>query len=151
MKAEHGAGGAWREGVLELVAVVEVRLGRHCRLERRVGDPAQADERVANLRLLRRELGLVRVVLEPAAATGRKVVARRLDPLGARLEHVDDPPFGVALPHLPDPRAHEIARQAAADEDDVAVHARDAVSSVGERVDPELDLVTRGDGSGHGG
>ena len=84
VEAERRAVLGLRERVLELVAVVEERLGRDDRLERRVGDPADPRERVADLLRLRLELRLVREVLEAAAAAGRVVRARRVDAMRRR-------------------------------------------------------------------
>jgi len=47
----------------------------------------------------------------------------------------------VAALHLGDAGAHEIAGQAAADEQHEALQARDAVAAEGERFDPELELL----------
>ena len=149
MEAERRAVRRLGERVLELVAVAVLRGGGHDRLERRLGDPAEADERVAHLRLLRLELALVGVVLEAAAAAGAEVRARRLDPVGAGREHLDRRRLGEAALHLRHARAHRVAGQAAADEDDEAVQARDAVAAVGERVDVELELLTVADRGGH--
>ena len=63
---------------------MELRLGREDLLERRVGDAAEADERVAHLLVLRRDLRLVGEILEAAAAARREVGARRVDPRRAR-------------------------------------------------------------------
>ena len=57
--------------------------------------------------------------------------------------------LGVAALHLRDARAHRVARQAAPDEDDEAVEARDAVPAEGERVDRELELLVSLNGGGH--
>ena len=91
--------------------------------------------------VLRRELRLVGEILEAAAAAGRVVRARRLDPLRARLEHLGRDRLGVAALHLRHARAHGVARQPGAHEDDEAVEARDAVPAEGERVDLELELL----------
>ena len=55
----------------------------------------------------------------------------------------------MAALHLRHARAHRVAGQPAADEDDEAVQARDAVPAEGERVDRELELLVLGDGRGH--
>ena len=146
VEAEHGPVGARRERVLELVAVVELRLRRHGLLERRFGDPPEAHERVAHLVSLLRQLHLVREVLETAAAARREVVARSLDAVGAGLDDLHRERLRVASPHLRHARAHDVPGQASAHEEDVAVEAPDAVASVRERVDLQLDLVTEGDG-----
>ncbi len=98
-----------------------------------------------DLLLLRGDLRLVGEVLEAAAAAGRVVGARRLDAQRAGLEHVDRERLGEAALHLGHARADPVARQAAAHEDDESVQARDAVAAVGERVDPELELLVAGE------
>ena len=57
--------------------------------------------------------------------------------------------LGVVPLHFRHARAHRVAREAAADEDDEPVEARDAVPAVGERVDRELELLVPLDGGGH--
>ena len=54
----------------------------------------------------------------------------------------------MASSHLRHPGAHDVAGQAAADEEDEAVQPPDAVAAVRKRVDLDLDLVTGGDGGG---
>ena len=151
MEPERRAVRGLRERVLELVAVAVLRRRGHDRLERRLGDPAEPHERVAHLRCLRLELALVGVVLEAAAAAGAEVRARRHDPVGAGREDLERGRLGEAALHLGDAGAHRVAGQAAADEDDEAVQARDAVAAVGERVDVELELLTVADRGGHDG
>ena len=57
----------------------DLRLAREDRLERRLGDPGQALERVANLLLLLGELRLVGEILEAAPAARRVVRAWSVD------------------------------------------------------------------------
>ena len=99
-KPSAGACRRLRERVLELVAVVEDRLGRDDLLERRLLDPAEAAQRVLDLALLLLELRLVREILEAAAAAGGVVRARRLDALRARTRgrRRRAPPRGSASP-----------------------------------------------------
>jgi len=150
VKAERGAFRRLRERVLELVAVVEdLRLAREDRLERRLGDAGEPLQGVANLHLLLRELRLVGEILEPAAAAGGEVGARRVHPLGPRLQHLGRERLGVVALDLRDARPDAIARQAAAHEDDEAVEPRDTVATERERLDVELELVALGDGRGH--
>ena len=68
--------------------------------------------------------------------------ARRLDPVGARRQHLECGRLGEAALHLRHAGADGVARQPAAHEDDEPVQARDAVAAVGERVDVELELLT---------
>ena len=75
--------------------------------------------------------------------------ARRVDALGAGVEHLGDDRLGVAALHLRHARAHGVAGQAAPDEDDEAVEPRDAVPAERERVDRELELLASLDGGGH--
>ena len=77
------------------------------------------------------------------------MLAGRVDALGAGLEDVDGEGLRVAPLDLRDARANGVARQPAADEDHEPVQPRDAVAAVGERVDPELDLIVDADGSSH--
>ena len=91
--------------------------------------------------LLRRDLALVVEILEAAAAARRVMGARRLDALRRRLEHLRRERLGEAALDLRHPRTHPVARKPAADEDDEAVQARDAVAAVRERVDLQLELV----------
>src|SRR5580765_8673215 len=67
VEAERRAVGRLRERVLQLVAVVEDRLGRDDFLERRLLDAAEPAQRVQDLSLLLLELRLVREILEAAA------------------------------------------------------------------------------------
>ena len=100
VKAERRPVRCLRERVLELVAVVEDRLGGNDLLERRLGDPSEPAQRVLHLPLLLLELRLVREILEAAAAARGIVRARRLDALRPRREHVDAraPRRGCASP-----------------------------------------------------
>ena len=149
VEAERGAVRCRRERVLELVPVVERRLGRDDRLERRVVDSADPAERLLDLRRLRLELRLVREVLEPAASAGRVVLARRVDPRRSRLDDLERERFRVVALHPGHARADDVAGQPAADEDDEAVQSRNAVPAVRERLDPEVELVVRSNGRGH--
>jgi hypothetical protein len=140
-----------RERVLELVPVVEDLLGRENRLERRLVEAAEPAERVADLRLLRGELRVVREVLKPAAAASRVVRARRLDALRSRLEDLGRERLRVVPLHLRHARLDPVAREAAADEDHEAVEPRDPVPAVREGVDIELELLVLRYRRGHGG
>jgi hypothetical protein len=135
-----------REGVLELVAVVEDRLRRDHRLKLEALQTADAGEGVGDLRVLGRDLRLVGEVLEAAAPAGRVVLAGRLHAGRTRLDDLEGDRLGVVSLHLRDLRAHRVAREPAADEDDEAVQARDAVPAVGERVDREVELLVLLDG-----
>ena len=146
VEAEHRPIRPRRERVLELVAVVELRLGGDGLLERRLRDPPETHERVAHLSRLLGELDVVREVLEAAAAARRIVVARRLHTVGAGLDDLHRQRLGMASPHLRHAGAHDVPGQAPPHEEDVAVEPPDAVAAVCERVDPHLDLVTEGDG-----
>jgi hypothetical protein len=50
--------------------------------------------------------------------------------------------------HLRHAGADDVPREPAADEDDEPVQARDAVPAVGERLDPEVELLVFTDGRG---
>jgi hypothetical protein len=139
-----------RERVLELVPVVELLHGREDRLERRLGDPPDPPQRVTDLRLFRRDLGLVAEILEAAAPAPRVVVlARRVDALGAGHQHLRRGCLGEPALHLRHLGANGVPGQPAADEDDEAVQPGHAVAAVGERVDRELEVVSSGHRSGH--
>src|SRR4029453_8911009 len=98
VKAERRAVRSLRERVLELVPVMEDRLGRKNLLEGGVRDPGDPHEWVADLVRFRLELRRISEILEPAAAALRVVLARRIDPKRARLEHVDGE--GLSVPPL---------------------------------------------------
>ena len=137
------------ERVLELVAVVEDRLRGDDRLERRVGQAPDPAERVRDLRLLRGNLRLVGEILEPAAAAGRVVRTRRVDPLRARPEHLGCERLRMPPLHLGHSCADHVARQPSPHEDDEPVEPCDAVATVRERLDRQLDVLPFRNGSGH--
>jgi hypothetical protein len=128
---------------------VEDRLRRNSGLELEVGKAADPGQGVRDLARFGLELPLVRKILEAAAAARRIVHAGSLDAVGARLEHFDGDRLRVASLHLGDARSNGVAREAAPDEDDEAVQPRNAVTAVGERIDPELELLVQGNGGGH--
>jgi hypothetical protein len=99
-----------RERVLELVAVVEDVVRGHDRLERQLRDAADAAQRVGDLRRLRLHLCLVGEILEPTAAAGGVVRARRVDALRARVQHLRRKRLGVTALHLRHARADRVAR-----------------------------------------
>ena len=51
--------------------------------------------------------------------------------------------------HLCDAGSHDIAGESSAHEDDESVQARDAVAAVGERLDPEVELLVLANRRGH--
>ena len=124
-------------------------LGREDRLERRVGEAADADECVADLFLLGRDLRLVPEVLEATPTAGPEMGARRLNPVRARREHLRRDRLGEPALHLRHLGADGVARKPPTDEDDEAVQPSHAVPAIGERVDRQLELVVSGDGRGH--
>jgi hypothetical protein len=77
------------------------------------------------------------------------VDAGRLHARSAGLDDGDGDGLGVAPLHLRDPRADDVAGKRAVHEDDEAVQTADAAAAVGERVDPDVDLLVRLDGGGH--
>src|SRR5262249_56812845 len=101
VEPERGTGRRGSEGILELVPVEELGLGRHDRLERRLADPADPPQRVADLLLLRLDLPVVREILEAAAAAGRVVRAGGVDASRARPPDLERARPGVAPLHLP--------------------------------------------------
>ena len=132
MKAEPGAVRAAGEGVLQLVSVPVLRLRGDDRLERWVGEPADPDQRVAHLRVLRLDLARVGVVLEAAATAGAEVRARRLDSIRAGLEELR--PRGLGKPALDLRRAgaNEVTGKPAANEHDESVESRHPIAAVSE-------------------
>ena len=120
---------------------MEERLGRHGRLELDAGELADPLERVGHLTALGLELRLVGEVLEAAAAAGRIVGARSLHAGSARVDDLERRRLGVGALHVRDAGLDRVARKAPPDEDDEAVQAPDAVATVGERVDLELELL----------
>ena len=140
---------ARREGILELVAVAVLGRRRHDRLERRLAEATDADERVAHLALLLGDLHVVGEILKAAAPADSEVPARRVDARRAAPDELRDDAFREAALHLRDPRSYVVARHAAPDEDDEPVVARDAAAPVCERVDAELELLTLADRRSH--
>ena len=104
-----------------------------------VADPLEA---IADLLFLEAELGGVREVLEAAAAAAAEVGAGRLDSIRRwRLDGLDHRP--------PEPRAglddfgpHPVARDGAADEEDVALDPPNPLAPEGEVVDRQIEDVT---------
>src|SRR5581483_1203480 len=150
VESERRPVGCARERVLELVAVVEdPGLAGDDGGERRLGDAADALQRVAHLLVLLLQLLLVREILEAAAPAGGEVRTGRVDVVRAGVHDPGREGLGVAALDLGDPRADTVARQPAADEDDIAVDPRDAVTAVGERLDVELELLVLRHRRGH--
>src|SRR6185503_9994750 len=123
MEAERDSLLGLREGVLQLVAVVEDGRGRHDRLELEALEPPDAGQGVGDLSLLRRGLRLVGEVLEAAAAAGRVMRARSVDARRAGLDDLERLGLGVISLHLRDAGTHGVAWKPAPDEDDEAVQA----------------------------
>jgi hypothetical protein len=140
---------AGRKRVFELVPVVVLRRRGHDRLERRIGEAADPDERIAHLPLLLGELRLVGEVLEAAAAARAEMAARGLDARSTRLDELRDDALREPALDLRDPGTDRVAGKSAAGEDDEPVVTPHAVPAVGERVDVELELLSILDGSRH--
>ena len=151
MEAEVDALRRARERVLELVAISVLRGGRNDRLERRIDEATDPDERVAHLPLLLRDLHVVREVLETTAAADAEVRARRLDAVrrSAGRRSVTTPSANPRFTFVTRARTSSPGRPPA-DEDDEAVVPRDAAPAVGERVDAQLELLSFADGRSHG-
>ena len=113
---------------------------------------AQPPQRFVDLGALDLQLTLVGNDLPRRAG----MVSDRRDPLGARLQHLDDARVGVAALALVDDRSHAIAGDGAGDEHHVAsrlpVPVRgcpgwgiaepcDPLTAEGERIDLQLELV----------
>jgi hypothetical protein len=153
VKAERRAPGRAAEGVLELVAVAPA-VGRwDDRVAGEALEAAKAAQRVGDLLGLLGELDLVRHPLPGGAGARLAVVQAAVgDPLGARTQDLDRPRLAVVALRAHDPGPDEVAGERAADEDDVAVDARDAAAALGERVDLEVELGSlAGTGAGCGG
>jgi hypothetical protein len=149
VEAERDLSVVLRERVLELVPVVENRSGGDDRLELEAVEAADAGEGVGDLGLLRRGLRLIREILEAAAPASGVMSARRLDARRAGFHDLECSRLGVVSLHLRDLRPHCVAGEAAPDEDDEAVQARDAVPAVGERIDLEVELLILPQRGGH--
>ena len=138
-----------RERVLHLVPVVELRGGRDDRLERKVDETCEPLQRIGDPLVLRRDLGVVGEILEPAAAAGRVVRTRRVDTLRPGSDDLGGERLGMTALNLRHARLDGVSRQAAADEDDEPVQASDAVPAVRERLDRELELLVTLNGGSH--
>jgi hypothetical protein len=127
------------EGVLELVAIAPLRDGRDDLAQLEAVEMADPAQRLIDLLLLDLELALVREHLPGDAG----VRGERLDPLGARLEHLEGARVRVAALALVHDGAHAIAGNRAGDEHDVAAVAdsRDALAAERQRFDLQLELV----------
>ena len=142
MEPELGAVLSRRERVLELVAVAVDGCCRHDLFERRIRDPPDSDERIANLLLLLGDLSLVGEILEAATSADAEVPARSIDPRWTGLEDDLGGRLGEAALRLGHLRAYTIAGQSAPHEDDEAVVSSNSVATVRERLDRELELLT---------
>ena len=68
--------------------------------------------------------------------------SHRFDPVGARLQELDQLGLGPRALRLSDPRAHAVTGNGAADEHHVAgLGARDTRPAIGETVNRQLELV----------
>ncbi len=100
-----------------------------------VPQAAQALERVHHLLGLEGELGLIGHVLQPAPPAAPEIRARRLHPLGRRLEHRLDDTATEPGAHLDEPHLQPITRQRARHEDHVSIGPPDALAAEGQVVD----------------
>ena len=154
VKAEREPLGAGPERVLELVAIAPLLRRRLDRLQLEPVEAADATERVVHLCRLLGELALVGHALPGGAGAGLASVQAAVgDPLGARAHQLDRLRLAVVALGAGQAGAHAVARESAADEDDVAVRARDAAAALGERVDLQLQLraLARAGAGGGGG
>ena len=142
MEAEQRPVLARAEGVFELVAVAPLFQRRLDLLQLEAVELADPPQRLVDLAALLDQLALV---VEPLPGRPRAglafVLAAVGDAVGARAQQLDRARLGEALLRLGDLDADAIARQAAGDEDDVAVDAGDAPPAEGERVDLRLELL----------
>ncbi len=126
---------------LHLVAV-PVRIGGgQDGPELELAEPTDPLEAVAHLLFLEPELGGVRKVLESAAAAAAEVGAGGFDSIrGGRLERLDHrAPESRA--RLDDPDPQTVARDRAADEEDVALDPTDPFATECEVVDRQIEDV----------
>jgi hypothetical protein len=108
------------------------------RLQREAVQLADPPQRVVNL--LRLDLELALVAQHLPGRTG--VIGKRRDLVEPRLEQRRHAGLGVGALALVHARAHQIPREAAVDEHDVAARgARDAGAAEGERVDAQRQLI----------
>jgi iron complex transport system substrate-binding protein len=77
------------------------------------------------------------------------VLARRIDPKRARLEHIDGQRLSVPALDLRDPGPNLVSREPPSDEDHEPVQPGNAVAAERERLDGELDQLISCDRRGH--
>ena len=141
VQPDLGPAAAGHDRELHLVAI-PVRIGgRQDRPELELAEPPDPLEAVAHLLFLELELGGVRKVLEAAAATAAEVGAGGFDSVrGGRFERLDHrAPESRA--RLDDPGPHAVARERAADEEDVALDPTDPLATECEVVDRQIEDV----------
>ncbi len=133
-----GAGGD-AEGVLELVAVAPLLDGRHDVLELIALQPPDPPQRIVDLGALDLELSLVGKHLPGNA----RMVGHGLDPLGARLEHLQRARVRIVALALVHHRAHAVAGDRARHEHHIPALAqpRDPLTAEGERLDLKLEHI----------
>ncbi len=102
-----------------------------------MADPPQ---RLLDLALLDLELTLVGELLP--RRTG--MVGECRNAIRSRLEQLGRASLSVGALAMVNPGAHEIPRECAVDEDDVATQPRDAGATERERVDAQLELIADG-------
>ena len=150
VKAERGPLGRHRPGVLELVAIAELRDRGHDRLDRELAEAADPLDRIDHLALLVPELEVVGEILPATATAGAEVRARRLDASRPGLEPLDRDGLAVPALDLGDASPHEVAGQRALDEHDHAFVASHASAAGRERVDAQIELLPGSERRCHG-
>ena len=152
MEAEDGLLVAEAEGVFELVAVAPLLGGRLDRLQLEAVEVADPAQRLVDLVALLDQLLLVSEALPRCTRAGLAFVQAAVrDSVGAGTQQLDRARLGEALLRLGDLRPHQVAGQAAGDEDDVAADPGDSATAEGERVDLDLELLARAAGASPSG
>ena len=85
----------------------------------------------------------------PIVHEALRSVAADADVESVVLHDVDGERLRMVPLHLRHACANDVAWEPAADEEDKAVQPRHAVAAVGERLDPEVELLVLPDGRGH--
>ncbi len=140
VKAQRGTVRRRHPRELELVAIPELLLCRHDRLELIPVQPAQPPQRLVHLGLLVAKLLGVLEILPGAAATHAEVLTAGGDAAGARLQQLDRAGLGMPALDLGHPRPHPVSGERTGHEHDQRTVAGDAAAAVGKAVHGQLDL-----------
>jgi len=136
MEAECRPALARPEGVFELVTVAPLLQRRLDLLQLEAVEAADPAQRLVDLPALLDQLLLVGEALPWRPRAGLALVQAAIgDAAGAGAQQLDRPRLGEPLLRFGDLGPHQVARQAAGDEDDVAADPGDPAPAEGERVD----------------